>query len=116
MSLSDLVNHATDKDRFHAVEHYIDFCARYLEYVNTGLQARIVSQNESHYQFFQYKKEGSFNITRPLNSRLMYDAEGFAQAERQFLSARCPFIYRNRTLQSVGTRYPMRVSKRKRVE
>ena len=53
MSLSDLVSHATDKERFHAIEHYIDFCSRYLEYVNTGLQARIVSQNESHYQFFQ---------------------------------------------------------------
>jgi len=75
MSLSDLVSHATNKERFHTVEQYIDFCARYLEYVDTGLQARIVSQNESHYQFFQYRKEGSFNITRPLNSRLMYDAE-----------------------------------------
>lgn len=84
MSLSDLMNHATNKERFHTVEDYIDFCARYLEYVDTGLQARIVSQKESHYQFFQYREEGSFNITRPLNSRLMYDAEGFAQAEKQF--------------------------------
>jgi len=84
MKFSDLVNHATDKERFHSVEHYIDFCARYLEYVETGLQARIVSQNESHYQFFQYKKEGSFNITRPLNSLLMYDAENFAQATKLF--------------------------------
>jgi hypothetical protein len=84
MSLSDLVNHATDKERFHTVEQYIDFCTRYLEYVDTGLQARIVSQNESHYQFFQYRKEGSFNITRPVNSRLMYDAEGFAHAAQQF--------------------------------
>lgn len=57
---------------------------RYLEYIDTVLQARIVSQNESHYQFFQYRKEGSFNITRPLNSRLMYDTEGFAQAVQQF--------------------------------
>lgn len=84
MSLPDLVNHATDKERFHSVEQYIEFCARYLEYVETGLQARIVSRNESHYQFFQYREEGSFNITRPLNSRLMYDAEGFAHAAQQF--------------------------------
>jgi len=84
MSLSNLVDHATDKERFHTVENYIDFCARYLEYVETGLQARIVSQNESHYQFFQYKQDGSFNITRPINSRLMYDADGFSQAARQF--------------------------------
>jgi len=84
MRLSDLLNHATDKDRFHSIRQYIDFCARYLEYVDTGLQARIVSQNESHYQFFQYRKEGSFNITRPLNSLLMYDAEDFARAAQQF--------------------------------
>lgn len=84
MKLPDLVKHATDKERFHSIKHYIDFCARYLEYVETGLQARIVSQNESRYQFFQYKKEGSFNITRPLNSLLMYDAENFSQAAKQF--------------------------------
>ncbi|MHB8302168.1 MAG: hypothetical protein ACYDC6_04915 [Acidobacteriaceae bacterium] len=84
MILSDLLNHATDKERFQSVEKYIDFCARYLEFVDAGLQARIVSQNESHYQFFQYRKDGGFNITRPMNSRLMYDAEGFAQAALQF--------------------------------
>jgi len=41
MSLSDLVSHATNKERFHTVEQYIDFCARYLEYVDTGLQAQV---------------------------------------------------------------------------
>ena len=84
MILSNLINYATDKERFHTVDNYIDFCSRYLEYVETGLQARIVSQNEIHYQFFQYKQEGSFNITRPINSRLMYDAHGFSQAASQF--------------------------------
>ena len=44
-----------------------------------------MSQNESHYQFFQYKQDGSFNITRPLNSRLMYDAESFGNAAQQFM-------------------------------
>ncbi len=43
MNLSDLVNHATDKERFHTIKQYIDFCTRYLEFVDTGLQARIVS-------------------------------------------------------------------------
>lgn len=84
MNFYDLVNHATNKERFHTVEQYIEFCTRYLEYIDTGLQARIVSQNESHYQFFQYREEGNFNITRPLNSRLMYDAEEFGQATQQF--------------------------------
>ena len=86
MSLTQLVNHATNKERFNSIEDYIDFCTRYLEYVDTGLQARIISQNESHYQFFQYKQEGSFNITRPINSALMYDANSFEQAAQQFNS------------------------------
>jgi hypothetical protein len=84
VNLSDLVDYATNKERFRSVNDYIDFCARYLEFVETGLQAKIVSQNESHYQFFQYRKEGSFNITRPLNSRLMHDAETFSKAVQQF--------------------------------
>lgn len=84
MNLNDLRNHATDKKRFQSVKDYIDFCTSYLEYVDTALQARIVSQNESHYQFFQYREEGSFNITRPLNSRLFYDADDFERAAQQF--------------------------------
>src|SRR5271169_4636527 len=84
MSLADLVTHATDKERFHTLNNYATFCARYLEFTETGLQARIVSQNENHYQFFQYRQDGSHNITRPLNSRLMYDAETFANASQQF--------------------------------
>lgn len=84
MRLARLIANATDKNRFHTIDNYITFCARYLEYVETGLQARIVSQNESHYQFFQYRKDGSFNITRPLNSQLMYDAETFTNAAQQF--------------------------------
>ena len=84
MSLTDLVAYATDKKRFLTLDNYISFCDRYLEYVTTGLQARIVSQNENHYQFFQYRQDGSFNITRPLNSRLMYDAESFTNASHRF--------------------------------
>ena len=45
MSLADLVAHATDKERFHTLENYIAFCSKYLEFVETGLQARIVSQD-----------------------------------------------------------------------
>lgn len=84
MSLADLVKHATNKEQFNTVENYIEFCSRYLDFVDTGLQARIISKNESHYQFFQYRQEGSFNITRPLNSRLMFDANDFALGVRNF--------------------------------
>jgi hypothetical protein len=82
--LAALVHHATDKDRFHSIETYIDFCQRYLEFADSGLQARIISQNENHYQFFQYKSDGSFNISRPINSWLMYSAEDFDEAADLF--------------------------------
>lgn len=82
--LAALVHHATDKERFHSIDNYIDFCRRYLEFIDSGLQARIISQNEHHYQFFQYKSDGSFNISRPINSRLMYDVEEFSDAADLF--------------------------------
>lgn len=56
MNLSDLVNHAISKERFQTVEDYIEFSTRYLEYITTALQARIVSRNEHHYEFFQYSR------------------------------------------------------------
>ena len=56
MTLAKLVAHATNKGLFLSISDYIAFCSRYLEFTETGLQARIVSQNESHYHFFQYQQ------------------------------------------------------------
>ncbi|MBJ6609113.1 MAG: hypothetical protein JG718_02020 [Candidatus Thiothrix moscowensis] len=84
MTFADLLFYVTDKGRFQTVSDYTDFCCRYLGFIEQGLQARIVSQNETHYQFFQYREDGGFNITRPLNSRLMYTAETLAGALTQF--------------------------------
>jgi hypothetical protein len=58
MTLTDLVNHATDKKRFQNIRDYLIFCDSYLKFIETGLQARIVSQNENHYQFYQYQSDG----------------------------------------------------------
>jgi hypothetical protein len=77
MILADLVKHAVDKTRFNGLNDFIIFTEKYLAFVERGLQARIVSQNENHYEFFQYKKDGNWNITRPLNSKLMLTAESF---------------------------------------
>ena len=62
MMLEDLVNHAVDKKNFQTIQNYISFCRKYLEFIATGLQARIVSQNENHYQFYQYTNDGHYNI------------------------------------------------------
>jgi hypothetical protein len=85
MNLKQLVNKARDKNHFGDLNAYIRFCDEYLNYIRDHLQAIIVSQNENHYQFFQYKKEGNYQITRPINSNLMYDAKDFARASKEFL-------------------------------
>lgn len=87
MSLTDLVNHATDKKRFQNIQDYINFCKSYLKFIETGLQARIVSQNENHYQFYQYQSDGYYNITRPINTSLMYEESVFETNYVQFLQA-----------------------------
>jgi hypothetical protein len=85
MNLNQLVNKAKDKDNFADLKAYIKFCDEYLNYISDNLQAIIVSQNENHYQFYQYKKEGNFQITRPINSKLMYESKHFAYASKEFV-------------------------------
>lgn len=85
MNLKQLVNKAKDKSNFVDLKAYIKFCDEYLNYISNNLQAIIVSQNENHYRFYQYKREGNFQITRPINSNLMYDAKNFMKASQEFL-------------------------------
>lgn len=85
MKLKQLVNKAKDKSNFKDLKGYISFCNEYLSYISDNLQATIVSQNENHYRFYQYRKEGNFQITRPINSNLMYDAKSFAKTSKEFL-------------------------------
>jgi len=86
MSLTQLHNFVMDKDQFSNIQRYIDFCSMYLEYIRNGnLQATIVSQNENHYQFYQYNQDADFRVTRPINSNLMYDAGSFNDAKSEFI-------------------------------
>ena len=85
MNLKQIVNKAKDKNNFVNLKAYIKFCDEYLNYISDNLQAIIVSQNENHYQFFQYKNEGNFQITRPINSTLMYNAKEFSEISKEFL-------------------------------
>jgi hypothetical protein len=85
MKLKELINKAKDKNAFKDLKAYIEFCDEYLHYISDNLQAVIVSQNENHYRFFQYGKEGDFQITRPVNSNLMYDAKEFSKVSKEFL-------------------------------
>lgn len=86
MSLTDLVATAVHKQNFITLTDYVTFCLRYLDFAAHGLQAVIVSQNEPNYRFFQYKADGYYNITRPLNSDLMLDRETAEVAVQEFVS------------------------------
>lgn len=84
MRLTNVVNIATNKQNFLTVSNFIIFCKTYLEFIATGLQAVIVSQNEKQYRFYQYQEDGFFNISRPINSNLMYGIEDIEKIESDF--------------------------------
>ncbi|MFG6384750.1 MAG: hypothetical protein K1V96_10900 [Lachnospiraceae bacterium] len=84
MTLSQLVEWANTKNRFQTIDDYSSFCEEYLTFIVDGLQAVIVSQNENHYRFFQYREDGSFNVSRPINSNLMISIEDFHLAKQDF--------------------------------
>ena len=85
MMLKELLEIATDKNNFTIVDDYLNYAENYLNFIFDGLQAVIVSKNETDYRFFQYKEDGEFNITRPINSRLMYSIENFSKERKQFI-------------------------------
>lgn len=84
MNLAQLVEWAQDKNRFQSIDDYSAFCEEYLDFILNGLQAVIVSQNENNYQFFQYKEDGYFNVSRPINSNLMIGIDNFENAKQEF--------------------------------
>ena len=86
MKLKTIVSKVTNKNRFKTIEAYSDFCINYLEFIKTNLQAVIISKNENNYRFFQYKKDGTYNVTRPINSDLMLSLENFYSNRKQFYS------------------------------
>ncbi len=84
MKLGELVDYALNKDNFLSIEDYLEFPKLYLEFIKQNLQAVIVSRNENHYQFFQYKGDGTYNVTRPINSNLLYSFEEFESLSNDF--------------------------------
>ncbi|MCA0457056.1 MAG: hypothetical protein LCI00_24005 [Chloroflexi bacterium] len=84
MSLDELVTIALDKRNFQSLDNYIAFCTKFLDFAVDGLQAVIISQNENHYRFYQYKEDGHFNITRPLNADLLLVADDNSLLTKDF--------------------------------
>jgi hypothetical protein len=73
MKLESLVKTASNKENFTELRHYVEFCLEFLDFIGTpgAIQAEIVSRNETHYRFIQFKN-AEFSISRPLNSNLLY--------------------------------------------
>lgn len=85
MKLDRLIDTALNKNNFLTVEDYMEFPKHYLGFIKNNLQAVIVSKNENHYQFFQYKNDGTYNVTRPINSNLLYSFEEFEKLSGEFI-------------------------------
>jgi len=84
MNLHEIVEYATNKENFTKIRDYADFCLIYLDFIKTNLQAVIVARNETDYRFFQYKEDGTYNVTRPINSKLMLSYEEFEESIERF--------------------------------
>ena len=84
MKLSRLLEFATNKHNFTKLEHFTDFSQKYISFSEEGLQARIVCRKEPEYQFWQYKSEGTHNITRPINTDLMLGPDDASRLSSEF--------------------------------
>lgn len=71
-TLWELMSWVSEKQRFEKIDDYIEFAKYYLEFIETELQAELVAKNENNYRFFQYRRDGEYNITRPVNSDLFF--------------------------------------------
>lgn len=84
MKLSELLDIVKEKKYFEKIEDFSVFAEKFLEFMQNGFQADIVAQNEPDYHFFQYKTDGNYNVSRPVNSRLMLNERKFGNARKDF--------------------------------
>ena len=75
----------SQKERFQKIEDYMEFSKYYLEFISTELQAEIIAQNENNYCFFQYRRDGEYNITRPVNSNLFLRLSNYEDIAGSFV-------------------------------
>lgn len=85
MNIDSLREWANNKDRFSSVEDFLDFGRAFVEYrQGDAFQAELVAKNTPKYRFFQYSEEAGYQITRPINSELFYEADDFDAAIDHF--------------------------------
>ena len=84
-TLWELMAWVEDKGRFLSLTDYSDFTKAYLECVTSGLQATVIAQNEHNYKFFQYGRDGEYNVTRPINDDIFLSFEDYERFGKEFL-------------------------------
>lgn len=83
-TLWELMSWVSEKQRFETISDYITFAKYYLEFIETELQAELVAKNENNYRFFQYRRDGEYNITRPVNSELFFKLASYENIAPDF--------------------------------
>lgn len=83
-TLWEIMSWVSQKERFAKIEDYIEFSKYYLEFISVELQAEIIAQNENNYCFFQYRRDGEYNITRPVNGDLFLSLSDYESIARNF--------------------------------
>lgn len=86
MNINNLIQ-KINKSNFSSLSYYSNFCEDYLTYIHDNLQAVIVSKNETNYRFFQYKEDGNYNITRPINSDIFIPLDIFETSKELFYNS-----------------------------
>lgn len=84
MTIQELTGYITDKSHFKSLRQYKDFALAFLDFVEKGLQATIKCQKEKNYQFFQFREDCDYNVSRPINSDLFGRAATFEAQLEQF--------------------------------
>lgn len=83
-TLWEIMSWVSDKSRFSRLKDYTEFAKCYLEFIETELQAEIIAQNETNYRFFQYRRDGEYNITRPVNGDLFFKLSDYENLALKF--------------------------------
>lgn len=77
-----------EENKFDSLNKFSEFAKNYLDFIaDGGLQADIISKNETKYHFFQYREEGHLVITRPINMDLFLKADEFERSNSDFVYA-----------------------------
>lgn len=88
MTIAPLTNQALKSANFPDLASYLTFAQAYLKFVDNpaNYQAKIIAKNEPAYAFYQYKMDGHYNTSRPINQRLWMAESRYAANLPKFLS------------------------------